>query len=230
MSFRDFVNQELKGLTEQAISRKGDYDFGNLNYINKGKRVISASGIDIVTTIYHERTKEELYIVKLIDNKDFICLCRKIEVPEKLKSGEIFKTVSRFELILAMNAKYTNKYRGLGYGSFRIVKAVEVHKTERKNGYGIIFYKTLVDKLKWTLMGDLEQYAGARELWVSLSEHPEFYVDIVDLSNAKIIQQNVKLKDALDSRIWTDEDLFLTGTKEENKVARFNRLILTAIK
>ena len=79
-------------------------------------------------------------------------------------------------------------------------------------------------------MGDSEQYIGARELWVSLSSHPEFFVDIVDLSNAKIIHKDVKLSDALDSRIWTDEDLLLTGTKEENKIARFNRLVLTNVK
>lgn len=70
---------------------------------------------------------------------------------------------------------------------------------------------------------------GARNLWISLSNHPEFIVDIVDISNAKVIEKNVKLTDALDPRIWTDEKLMLTGTKEERKVGRFRRLVLTKV-
>lgn len=86
----------------------------------------------------------------------------------------MYRIKERYQLIIAMMVKYTIKYRGLNYGPFRIVKAVETRLNERNKGYGIAFYKALVKGLNWTLMGDSEQYAGARALWVSLSSHPEF--------------------------------------------------------
>ena len=92
-----------------------------------------------------------------------------------------------------------------------------------------LYPNILVDDFKWVLMGDDEQYEGARNLWVSLSNNPGFNVDIVELATGKIIAKNVNLKDALDPRIWTDDELMLTGTKEERMRGRFNRLILTKV-
>lgn len=223
ITWKEFMN-------EQAIARNGDYDFGNLNYINNGDQIIAKTGVIVLYEFKHSRSGEKLFVVQLKDAKDYICLAREVIEEQKTSAGEVYRTKERYQLIIAMLLKYTTKYRGLNYGPFRIVKGVETKSNERKKGYGIEFYKSLVKGLKWTLMGDAEQYAGARELWVSLSTHPEFFVDIVDLSNGKLIHKDTKLSDALDSRIWTDEDLMLTGTKEENKVARFNRLVLTNVK
>lgn len=217
-------------LQEQAVAKKGDYDFGNLNYINNGDQIIAKPGVQLLYEFKHSRSGEKLFIVQLKDAKDYICLAREVIEEQKTSTGEVYRVKERYQLIIAMLVRYTIKYRGLNYGPFRVVKGVETKNNERKKGYGIEFYKALVKGLKWNIMGDSEQYIGARELWVSLSSHPEFFVDIVDLSNAKIIHKDVKLSDALDSRVWTDEDLLLTGTKEENKRARFNRLVLTNIK
>lgn len=225
--FRDYLSEQ--GLFEMAVAKKGDYDFGNLNYINKGK-LISTNGVNILFEEYHERTKEQLYIIETKSNSiKYVCVARKVVEEEKTKSGEVFRTIERFDPIVAMQLKYITKYRSLGYGSFRIVEGVETKDGIRNLGYGKFLYKKLVDNLKYVLMGDAEQYDKARMLWVSLSNHPDFNVDIVDLSNAKIIHKNVNLKDALDERIWTDEDLMLTGSNEERKIGRFNRLILTSV-
>lgn len=223
IKYREFMN-------EQAIARNGDYDFGNMNYINNGDQIIAKSGVEVLYEFKHARSSEKLFIIQLKSAKDYICLARETIEEQKTSTGDVYRIKERYQLIIAMMVKYTIKYRGLNYGPFRIVKAVETRLNERNKGYGIAFYKALVKGLNWTLMGDSEQYAGARALWVSLSSHPEFFVDIVDLSNGKIIHKDVQLDDALDSRIWTDEDLMLTGTKEENKVARFNRLVLTNVK
>ena len=217
-----------KFLDEMSIARSGDYDFGNLNYIGNKAREISKNGVKELLSFTYKG--ETLYIVKynakLENNCRYFLLSREVPDYENEITG---LNKIRHQVICAMLLQFSTRYRGLNYGAFRIVKGVETHSTERNKGYGKIFYKKLVNDLGFTLMGDEEQYAGARNLWISLSNHPEFIVDIVDISNAKVIEKNVKLTDALDPRIWTDEKLMLTGTKEERKIGRFRRLVLTKV-
>ncbi|EAI5067794.1 hypothetical protein BJL57_09365 [Campylobacter jejuni] len=222
MKFSDF-------LEEQAIAKSGDYDFGNLDYLYTG---ITGYVSKKVTNVLHKfdfninGKNTELFIIECKSShpkQKYYCIAK-----EELDTTSEPHTV-RFKPLAAMLLEYTTKYRGLGYGPFRIVKGVETLQPYWGKGIGKKLYTILVDDFKWVLMGDEEQYEGARNLWTSLSKTPGFNVDIVELVTGKIIAKNVKLKDALDPRIWTDEDLFLTGTKEERIRGRFNRLVLTKV-
>lgn len=220
MKFSDFLN-------EQAIAKSGDYDFGNLDYIGAGG-LISKKVVKVLHKFNFNISggDTELFIVEYNANhprQKYYCVAKE----ELDKRFEPFTT--RYKILAAMLLEYTTKYRGLGYGPFRIVKGVETLRSYRGAGIGKKLYSILVDDFKWVLMGDVEQYEGARNLWVSLSNNPGFNVDIVELATGKIIAKNVNLKDALDPRIWADDELMLTGTKEERMWDRFNRLILTKV-
>lgn len=222
------MNNFKEFLEEMAIAKSGDYDFGDLNYIGDKSRVVSKNGVEELLSF--NKGKEKLFIVKYkskTPNGTYYFLTR--EVPDEENEITGLNKI-RHQIICAMLLKFTTRYHGLGYGEFRIIKGVETHSSERNKGYGRLFYQKIVDDIGFVLMGDDEQYEGARNLWVSLSKHPGFIVDIVDLINGKIIEKNVDLKDALDPRIWTDEKLMLTGTKEERKIGRFRRLVLTKVK
>ena len=222
MRFSDF-------LKEQAIAKPGDYDFGNLDYLYIGitgyisKRVVKVlHKFDFMIN----GKNMELFVIECNakhPRQTFYCVAK-----EELDTTSEPHTM-RFKPLAAMLLEYTTRYRGLGYGPFRIAKGVETLRSYRGKGIGKKLYSILVDDFKWVLMGDDEQYEGARNLWVSLSNNPGFNVDIVELATGKIIAKNVNLKDALDPRIWTDSELMLSGTKEERMRGRFNRLILTKV-
>ena len=222
MKFSDF-------LKEQAIAKSGDYDFGNLDYLYTGitgyisKRVVKVlHKFDFMIN----GKNMELFVIECNaehPRQKFYCVAK-----EELDTTSEPHTM-RFKPLAAMLLEYTTRYRGLGYGPFRIVKGVETLRSYRGKGIGKKLYSILVDDFKWVLMGDDEQYEGARNLWVSLSNNPGFNVDVVELATGKIIAKNVNLKDALDPRIWTDSELMLSGTKEERMRGRFNRLILTKV-
>lgn len=221
--------KKLVDLCEQALAMKGDYDFGNLKYLSIGiTGYISKRVVKEIKKFQYKLDGEvkEIYLIECnADQPNYKYYCLALE--ELDTTSEPF--VMRFKPLVAMLLEYTTKYRGLGYGPFRIVRGVETLTSFRGKGLGKKLYMVLVDDLKWTLMGDQEQYAGARNLWTSLSNNPGFKVDIVELATGKVIAKDVNLQDALDERIWTDEDLKLTGTKEERMIGRFNRLVLTKV-
>lgn len=69
-------------------------------------------------------------------------------------------------------------------------------------------YKYFVKELKFTILGDAEQYFGARKLWASLSKELDVIVDIYDVKEDKIIHPNVVLhhgnyNNDFDARLWS---------------------------
>ena len=87
-------------------------------------------------------------------------------------------------------------------------------------------YIAIVKYLNYTLVGDSIQYENARNLWISLSKHPGFIVDVADLGLSKIVYRNIELTPD-DKRIWSYED---STDKEELKIGRLRRLILVDVK
>jgi hypothetical protein len=72
-------------------------------------------------------------------------------------------------------------------------------------------YKYIVNHLGYTIIGDREQYFGARRLWARLSQSLDINVDLVDLSSKKIIDKNVtlhhgKYDEDYDEKLWSFEE------------------------
>lgn len=88
-------------------------------------------------------------------------------------------------------------------------------------------YQYLVNKLHFTVLGDLEQFFGARKLWTGLSKIKSMQVDVINLKENKVIIENAILvhgeKDnEFDRRIWNTEE-------SESYVSKNFRCILTKI-
>ena len=207
-----------------AISQD-NFDFGNLDYIKDGSRLISKVDTSIrqhLISGFNYDTKEMLHIIKvnISEGTNILVLCRDFLVND----------TGMYQMIAAMKLSKPTLYRNFSTTIYRVVEAVEVHKDERGHKYGLFFYKVLVNTLNYRLMSDVEQYGNERNLWVSLSKDTNFKVDIVDLSKGmKVLYHNVTLKYALDERVWTDEKLMLSGSKEERRRGRFARLVLSKV-
>ena len=97
----------------------------------------------------------------------------------------------------------------------------------RSKGISTFMYRYLVNKMHFTILGDLEQFFGARKLWVGLSKIKSMQVDVIDLSKNEIIIENAILihgekDEEFDKRIW--------DTEESNSYISKNfRCILTKI-
>lgn len=212
-----------------AISQD-NFDFGNLEYIKNDSRLISKVDSTIrqhVISGWYYDTREMLHIVKvnISEGTNILVLCR-----DFLIENNDGTTTEMYQMIAAMKLSKPTLYRNFSTTIYRVVEAVEVHKDERGHKYGLFFYKVLVNTLNYKLMSDVEQYGNERNLWVSLSKDTNFKVDIVDLSKGmKVLYHNVTLKDALDERVWTDEKLMLSGSKEERRRGRFARLVLSKV-
>lgn len=97
----------------------------------------------------------------------------------------------------------------------------------RRKGISTFMYQYLVNKLHFTILGDLEQFFGARKLWTGLSKIKSMQVDVIDLKENKVIIENAILvhgekDDEFDRRIWDTEE-------SESYVSKNFRCILTKI-
>ena len=72
-------------------------------------------------------------------------------------------------------------------------------------------YKFFIKNLKLTILGDSEQYFGARKLWANLSKDSDIIVDIVDIYKGSYMEKNTiihhgDLDGEFDKRIWSRKE------------------------
>ncbi len=65
-------------------------------------------------------------------------------------------------------------------------------------------YKFLIKTQGYNIIGDVEQFFGARKLWKSLSNDTDVVVDIIDINAKDYIERNVTLHHGTDD--WDYED------------------------
>jgi len=89
----------------------------------------------------------------------------------------------------------------------------EVITIPEKRGEGISreLYKFFVKTLKYTLLGDSEQYFGARKLWARLSKQNDILVDIVDVASGTYLERSTRIHHGdldgdFDKSIWISDD------------------------
>ena len=97
----------------------------------------------------------------------------------------------------------------------------------RSKGISTFMYQYLVNKLHFAILGDLEQYFGARKLWTGLSKIKSMQVDVIDLSKSTVVIENAILihgekDEEFDKRIWDTEE-------SSTYIAKNFRCILTKI-
>lgn len=97
----------------------------------------------------------------------------------------------------------------------------------RSKGISTFMYQYLVNKLHFTILGDLEQFFGARKLWTGLSKIKSMQVDVIDLSKNTVVIDNAILvhgekDEEFDKRIWDTEE-------SKSYISKNFRCILTKI-
>lgn len=206
MKFSDFLN-------EQAIAKSGDYDFGNLKYLD-GPRY---------TSIEYTFDKSPFVYKVIYDNLEYYFYRREsyhilaTKVPEDYPTkASPNGTKDRFYPIAMIRLLHTDKIKRIGYNNVYEVRAVEVDRDLRGKKLGKLLYYLSTVILKYTLLGDSEQYENARRMYYSFSHNPGFTVDIIKLGYG-VLEKNVNLNDHNDERVW--------GTTPD-KVGKLHRVVL----
>lgn len=90
------------------------------------------------------------------------------------------------------------------------VKEIIVIPKYRGAGLSSSLYKLFIKK-GINLIGDSEQFFGARKLWAKLSKEHDVFVDIIDIKDGSYIEKNSiinhgELDGDFDKRVWTRDD------------------------
>jgi len=90
------------------------------------------------------------------------------------------------------------------------VAGVAVTKEHEDKGLGKFMYRYLVNELNYTVVGDKQQYFGARKLWSRLSKELDLTVDIIDIEKYIVVFKDVVLHHGnydsdFDERLWSYE-------------------------
>ena len=112
----------------------------------------------------------------------------------------------------------------LGYPNLRNVNIVSVAEALQGSTLGRQMYRCLVKVRKFTLLGDLIQFFGARRLWARMSQMPDIIVDVIDYDERIIIERDRKIHHGLEDHDF-DTALYSYGCDKAHI-----RLIMTDVK
>lgn len=221
---------QVERLEEMAIAQKGNLkDYGEflttykLNVVNDFMKLIDKNiKIDKLPNY-----KLELYQFtnRKINEPDYILgfwTTEDVDTKVGIESKKVFRAI--WAIQVAKREIALKQYKNVINidGVF-----TDEDRAFRSKGISTFMYQYLVNKLHFTILGDLEQYFGARKLWTGLSKIKSMQVDVIDLKENKVIIENAILvhgekDEEFDKRIW--------GTEEsESYIAKNFRCILTKI-
>jgi hypothetical protein len=193
-----------KELTEQAQAKKGDRK-GSTYYLEN----ISEFGIINDFEIINDTFK-----TPKINGKDTFILI-KSKLTHMFKVGDWVSntndtkdgsTSKQFQVLFSIQFKeeklkdYKNAFSVPGV-------AVDLALASKK-GLASFMYKFFVKEMGYTVVGDSEQYFGARKLWSKLSNSIDVKVDIYDIQKQELIFSDVILHHGhynsdFDERLWS---------------------------
>lgn len=224
--FSDFHNERLD---EMAIAQRGNLkDYGN--FISTYKR---GSVEDYMTLIDKNIKidklsgyKLELYQIKnrKMNQPDYLLgfwTTEEVDTKVGVEQKDVFRAI--FALQIANKPDILHYKNVINIDGVFTAEDIEF----RRKGISTFMYQYLVNKLHFTILGDLEQYFGARKLWTGLSKIKSMQVDVIDLKENKIIIEDAILihgekDDEFDKRIWDTEE-------SDSYIAENFRCILTKI-
>lgn len=191
-------------LFEHAIARKGDWEYDGehideLSYFMyskfwelKGYLKIGSHDLQII-----KHTKENIWRLGLIKEKD-----EEIKHTDKTEKIKYFESYMFLEMENSKNLGFKISVKPL----YR-AKMVGVDSSFRGIGIAKSMYKYLVKEQKYNIIGDVEQFFGARRLWANLSRSSDVIVDIVDIKKGIYVEKDTILHHGtddwdFDKRVW----------------------------
>lgn len=196
--------RELIELCEQALAMDGDCDFGKSSYITGGINNRAVTSLKNIKFFKLPKDSNGIYAIGNYNWDDNAYILAKIGWVEEDKRDRA-RYLSAIQLE-SIRDKF--KLTKLGYKNVHRVVGVETDKSERQNGYGFLLYTLLLTEYDMNILGDFEQYAGARKLWKKLSETDGIQVDIVNIASCTKEFENIKLDSISDSRVWLSKSKY----------------------
>lgn len=201
-TFKELLSSENDDISDQAQAKKGNWK-GGLEFIRNFSPFTINTDYNFQSTI-NVKDLGELLLYKHKTNNAYVAGIF-LDVLEKTKTGD--KEVQQFKAVFSISFNpITLKH----YKNCVVVKGVSVvdDETYQKSGISLTMYKYFVKKLKYTIVGDGEQYFGARKLWAKLSKQVDVEVDLYNIETDTLIEENVILhhgnyNNDFDKRLWS---------------------------
>lgn len=202
IKFKDF-------LLEQAKAMEGDLEDYRTDNLNNDEKAKKYQSIRTISKVAFENNWD--YYGEIKDNSDMLY--------SVYKSGNHYSVVSEmnkdgkdYYLVIIEAELESEPIIGNKFNLKNPYKVSEIISIPRFRGAGLAtnLYKLWVAK-GINLIGDEQQYFGARKLWSKLSKESDIIVDIIDISSAKYVEKNTvihhgELDGDFDKRVWTTDD------------------------
>lgn len=200
---RDKDDDKNDDLTEQAQAKKGNWKNG-VEFVRNFSEDAMHDLYNFIDDLYIPKLQSEIKIYKNKHNESYVCGIYG-EESHKYKTGDVME--KHFYAIFSISLEKINLHQ---YKNSFVVKGVAVIDNDNYSRAGIAYeiYQYFVKKMKYTLVGDSEQYFGARKLWVKLSKNIDLKVDIYDIKSNELVYKDVilhhgKYDSDFDERIWS---------------------------
>ena len=205
LTFDDYLN-------EMTVAKKGNMP------VSKSERKsifndMKIEGLEAEWKLLGSIQKFEVYISKSTDIMD-----RHTYIIGK-QDGEYFQIMGQIKLTREEQFEKKSNIDKIYKLPVHNIDSVIVDNTFRRRGIATAFYSFLLAKMKYILMGDEEQYDGARRLWADLSKQSSLKLSIYDYNTGD------KLKD--DYEIKLDDEFFDPELYSWDKSKAHVRPILT---
>ncbi|MHB8098027.1 MAG: hypothetical protein ACYDD5_00345 [Sulfuricurvum sp.] len=193
MDFKQFIE-------EQAIAKRGNWDY-DISHIGTLTELVFNKSWKIKDTI-------------IIDTKEYSII--KHNNANTWAIGSLIKSIDSketiFDRILFLEME-NSKNIGHKVNLSPLYRAKMIGIKEDMRGFSIAkkMYKYLVKVQGYNIIGDTEQFFGARKLWASLSKDTDIIVDIIDTKKGEYIEKDVTLHHGtddwdFDKRTWDYSD------------------------
>jgi hypothetical protein len=192
MKFKDLMNSNDDDLTEQAIAMMGDWD----------------AKADMGSKSLFMLNKEWTYIEDLFNMKLYKHNSANAWILGEMKSIE---GEEKMRFAITFRIDFSNRKNiGHKFGLKKLYNVDEVGVTKSRRGDGLStnMYRYFVKNQGYNIIGDEQQFFGARKLWSKLSKQTDITVDIIDLLNEKVLETDTvihhgDLDEEFDKRVWS---------------------------
>lgn len=198
-------------LTEAPIARHGDWDYDPANIAEFSKAVadtqwrkvdtITFDGNPLVYDILRHRVENAWRVARLVTKAQ-----QRTNEPYQVYDLVFFINFRR-ESSIGHRFNYPRLYRSYAAGAAPTLIGSGIAKT---------MLRFFLEKQRYTIICDYEQYLGARRLWSSLSREPDFTVDVINVATDALVKSHALIQHGSDDAD-IDPELWSFNAKDQQK-------------
>lgn len=177
MTFKEFLNEMPNAVNGDAfnIDLKAKLEHISTEEMKKMTHVGQILGIQkMLFDIYVDKTNTFKAVANFKDGSAYLYATASLKPFRELKNKKAFQV-------------YSIKNMGSEQGG---------------KGLGTQMYEFLILKMGYTVVSDESQYDGARKAYKRLSDNSKIKLQLFDTYENKIVNDNLKIKNANDTNVW----------------------------